>query len=82
MSLYSDYHKIMEDREAVYKTVTREQGRLKIGPSGKEGLYLSDSLEHKGVISCITEEEAKFIVRSLMEIYGMEWMMNTTEKQS
>lgn len=69
---------LFRDAQAITQTacdaMTKELGRLRVGPSNKGGVYLTANVptnDQPHRITNITREEAAFIVAALTDIYGL-----------
>lgn len=65
------------EMDAVYATVAEAMGRLRVGPSNNEGIYITAEVFQEGSakkevsIPHVTKAEAEFIVRMLTDIYEL-----------
>lgn len=72
-TLAEKFEEVRKIQKELYECFTETVGRLKCGPSGREGVYIqSNEKDQSKNISNITKEEAEFIIRKLKEYHGLE----------
>jgi len=68
-TIYEEWRELKNKINNLHGKLAITEGRITIGPSNTRGLYIKDETAG-GIITNITEEEARFITNHFAKIFG------------